>query len=133
MGVVEKEGEEYIIHWLLMRRDGVSAHAADIEAIHFLYSPAVKSQRLGFLLLTLPGLKFGTSTPFYFFIFLGGRRCSRKSERCAEAQLNDLAASVWISKSIVLHTEGKHPNLALSQVQLHRAAVNSDISLPIRT
>lgn len=67
MGVVEKEREEFIIHWLLMRRDGVSAQTRDIEAIRFPHSPAVKSQRLGFLFLTLSQLKFGPRAQLDFF------------------------------------------------------------------
>lgn len=35
--------------------------------------------------------------------------------------------------STMFHTEGKHFNRALSQVELHRAGVNPDISLIIHT
>lgn len=64
VGVVKKEREEFIIHWLLMRRD---AQTADIEAIRFPHSTAVKSQRLGFLFLTLSQLKFGPRAQLDFF------------------------------------------------------------------
>lgn len=67
VGVVEKQRDEYIIHWLLMRRDGVSAHTADIEAIRFPHSPAVKSPRLGVRLLTLLQLKLGPRARLDFF------------------------------------------------------------------
>lgn len=114
VGVVEKEREEFIIHWLLMRRDGVSAHTADIEVIRFPHSPAVKSRRLGFLFLTLPQLKFGPREQLGF----SGRFASSQSEPQSEVWMTCSVATERLGsfcedpQRTVFHTEGKRFNLA---------------------